>query len=158
QGQYAVGQVCQALAELDDHPQVEVIVIASGGGGLEDLLPFSIETLIRAVAAANRPEVSAIGHEQASPLLDHVADLRASTLNDAARRIVPDVAEERLALTTGPQRLRRPITARIDTEEQHVLALRQRPALANPLTLFDEREEQVLACRDRARRAFTRQL
>ncbi len=158
QGQYAVGQICQALAELDAHPQVEVIVIARGGGSVEDLLPFSNETLIRAVAQANRPVVSAIGHEQDSPLLDHVADLRASTPTDAARHIVPDVAEERLTLSTGLQRLRRAITARIATEEQHLIALRQRPALANPLTLFDEREEQVLACRDRARRAFTGQL
>jgi len=158
QGQYAVGQVSNALSELDSDPDIDVIVIARGGGSVEDLLPFSNETLIRAVAAARAPVVSAIGHEQDSPLLDHVADLRASTPTDAARRIVPDVAEERRGVSTCLQRLRHAITTRIASEQQHLTALRQRPALANPLTLFDEREDHVLAHRDRARRAFTSHL
>lgn len=158
QGQYAVGQVSKALAELDAHEHVDVIVIARGGGGVEDLLPFSNESLIRAVAAAKTPVVSAIGHEQDSPLLDHVADIRASTPTDAARRIVPDVAEERREVTTALHRVRRALTTRIASEQQHLDALRNRPALANPLTLFDEREEQILAQRDRSRRAFTAQL
>jgi len=158
QGQYAVGQVSKALAELDAHPDVDVIVIARGGGGVEDLLPFSNESLIRAVAAASTPVVSAIGHEQDSPLLDHVADLRASTPTDAARKIVPDVAEERREVTTALHRIRRALSTRIASEQQHLDALRNRPALANPLTLFDEREEQILAHRDRARRAFAAHL
>lgn len=158
QGQYAVAQVSQALAELDEHPEVDLIVIARGGGSVEDLLPFSNESLIRAVAAAKTPVVSAIGHEPDSPLLDYVADLRASTPTDAARRIVPDVAEERRQLSTMLQRVRRAVVTEIASQQQHLDALRHRPALANPLTIFDEREEQVLASRDRARRAFASQL
>lgn len=158
QGQYAVAQVSRALAELDELPEVDVIVIARGGGSVEDLLPFSNESLIRAVAATKTPVVSAIGHEPDSPLLDHVADLRASTPTDAARRIVPDVAEERRQVATALQQLRRAVTTRIAVEEQHLHSLRQRPALANPLTIFDEREEQILSYRDRARRAFASNL
>jgi exodeoxyribonuclease VII large subunit len=94
QGATAVPQVIAALAELDAHPEVDVIVIARGGGSVEDLLPFSDEQLLLAVAACGTPVVSAIGHEPDSPLLDLVADLRASTPTDAAKRIVPDVREE----------------------------------------------------------------
>src|SRR6202030_669722 len=82
------------VLELDGHPEVDVIVIARGGGSVEDLLPFSDERLIRAVSDCATPVVSAIGHEPDSPLLDLVADLRASTPTDAAKQIVPDVAEE----------------------------------------------------------------
>ena len=98
-----------ALRELDAHPDVDVIVIARGGGALEDLLPFSSEELIRAVAAAATPVVSAIGHEADRPILDDVADLRASTPTDAAKRIVPDVAEElaRVRQAAGPAPPRR---------------------------------------------------
>jgi exodeoxyribonuclease VII large subunit len=99
QGPYAAGEVTEALRKLDADPEVDVIVITRGGGSLEDLLPFSDETLLRAVAACRTPVVSAIGHEQDAPLLDYVADLRASTPTDAAKRIVPDVAEQ-LALVT----------------------------------------------------------
>src|SRR5690625_3671812 len=140
QGQYAVAQVSRALAELDELPEVDVIVIARGGGSVEDLLPFSNESLIRAVAATKTPVISAIGHEPDSPLLDHVADLRASTPTDAARRIVPDVAEERRQVATALQQLRRAVTTRIAVEAQHVHALRQRPAPANPLTPFEYSE------------------
>src|SRR5579863_7141931 len=94
QGPYAAGEVTEALRKLDADPDVSVIVITRGGGSLEDLLPFSDEDLIRAVAACRTPVVSAIGHEQDSPLLDYVADLRASTPTDAAKRVVPDVAEQ----------------------------------------------------------------
>lgn len=94
QGVQAVPEVVAALAELDSIPDVDVIVIARGGGSVEDLLPFSNETLIRAVAETRTPVVSAIGHEQDVPILDLVADVRASTPTDAAKRIVPHLAEE----------------------------------------------------------------
>src|SRR6185369_6205385 len=94
QGPLAAGQVIDALRELDADREVQVIVIARGGGSLEDLLPFSDEALLRAVAAARTPVVSAIGHEQDSPLLDFVADVRASTPTDAAKKVVPDVGEQ----------------------------------------------------------------
>ncbi len=101
QGTTAVADVCRALADLDSLPHVEVIVIARGGGSVEDLLPFSNEALIRAVAAARTPVVSAIGHDVDTPLLDHVADRRASTPTDAATLIVPDAARERAIVASG---------------------------------------------------------
>lgn len=158
QGVHAVPQVTAALEELDAHPDVDVIVIARGGGSVEDLLPFSNEDLIRTVAATSTPVVSAIGHEQDSPLLDHVADLRASTPTDAARQIVPDVSEERRALLNASQRLRYALTMRLDSEQHRLDGLKQRPGLAQPLTLIDEREEAVLARRDRTRQAALRNL
>ena len=94
QGTNAVPEVTGALAALDQDPEVDVIVVTRGGGSLEDLLPFSTEALIRAVAACRTPVVSAIGHESDVPLLDLVADVRASTPTDAAKRVVPDVVEE----------------------------------------------------------------
>lgn len=94
QGTEAVSSVIDALGELDALAHVDVIVITRGGGSMEDLLPFSSEALVRAVALAHTPIVSAIGHEQDTPLLDFVADLRASTPTDAAKRIVPSYREE----------------------------------------------------------------
>ncbi|MFL6166172.1 MAG: exodeoxyribonuclease VII large subunit, partial [Ornithinibacter sp.] len=107
QGATAVAEVCAALAELDAHPEVDVIVVARGGGGVEDLLPFSNETLVRAVAAARTPVVSAIGHDVDTPLLDLVADHRASTPTDAAKAVVPDAAAEREGVTAARDRARR---------------------------------------------------
>lgn len=126
QGVSAVGEVTAALAELDALPHVDVIVIARGGGSFEDLLPFSNEALVRAVAACATPVVSAIGHEQDSPLLDHVADLRASTPTDAAKRIVPDVGEEIALITRAETTLRRAVTARITAEDAAVTDARDR--------------------------------
>ncbi|MFZ0158694.1 MAG: exodeoxyribonuclease VII large subunit, partial [Kineosporiaceae bacterium] len=121
QGPNAVTDVVAALAALDGQPAVEVIVIARGGGSLEDLLPFSNETLLRAVAACRTPVVSAIGHEVDSPLLDLVADVRASTPTDAARRIVPDVAAERAGVLQARQRALGALRSRLD-RERHSLA------------------------------------
>ena len=108
QGNEAVGEVRRALEQLDALPHVDVIVIARGGGSFEDLLPFSNESLVRAVAAARTPVVSAIGHEVDTPLVDFAADLRASTPTDAAKRIVPDAAEEAEAIGNARSRLRTP--------------------------------------------------
>ena len=95
QGPNAVPQIVDALRSLDRDPNVDVIVLARGGGSVEDLLPFSDETLCRAIAACTTPVVSAVGHEPDNPLCDLVADLRAATPTDAAKRIVPDMAAER---------------------------------------------------------------
>ena len=116
QGPYAVGEIVDALHRLDADPTVDVIVIARGGGSIEDLLPFSDETLIRAVAAARSPVVSAIGHEQDTPLLDLVADVRASTPTDAARRVVPDVSEQLALIAQLRGRARRCLTGRMERE------------------------------------------
>ncbi len=123
QGNTAVSQVIRALRELDARPDVDVIVIARGGGALEDLLPFNSEELVRAVAAALTPVVSAIGHEADRPLLDDVADLRASTPTDAAKRIVPDVSEELAGVRQAREQLRRCMDRLVDRETDRLTAL-----------------------------------
>ena len=154
QGPYAVSEVTAALAALDKDPRVDVIVIARGGGSVEDLLPFSDETLLRAVAACRTPVVSAIGHEQDSPLLDLVADARASTPTDAAKLVVPDVGEETARLGQLCARGRQVVRTRLDRETALLADLRSRPALADPDRMIATREADVLALRDRARRCL----
>lgn len=126
QGVQAVPAVTQALAELDAVPDIDVIVIARGGGSVEDLLPFSNETLVRAVAACTTPVVSAIGHEQDAPLIDFVADLRASTPTDAAKRIVPSAREEADLIAGLRGRSNRHVRTLVERESQRVSDLRRR--------------------------------
>jgi len=152
QGPAAVTAVIGALRELDRDPEVAVIVLARGGGSLEDLLPFSDESLCRAVAAALTPVVSAIGHEPDSPLVDFVADVRAATPTDAGRRVVPDVVEELSRVAALRDRALRVLTGRLAAEERHLAALRGRPVLADPVRELGRREADVLALRDRVRR------
>jgi exodeoxyribonuclease VII large subunit len=154
QGPNCAAQVIDAVRKLDADPRVEVIVIARGGGSVEDLLPFSDEALIRAVAATTTPVVSAIGHEPDSPILDLVADLRASTPTDAARRIVPDVAEEAQRVLQTRERMRRWIHHRVATEQQHLDGLRSRPSLADPRSGLAGRVDEVVALRARSRRVL----
>ena len=131
QGPNAVLEVSAALAQLDAIPDVDVIVIARGGGGVEDLLPFSNEALVRAVAAARTPVVSAIGHDVDTPLLDLVADHRASTPTDAANVIVPDAERERAIVRTARDRIRRALTQRLLGERRRLVDLASRPVLAD---------------------------
>ena len=126
QGPSSVTEVVAALQRLEADPDVEVIVIARGGGGVEDLLPFSNETLVRAVSAARTPVVSAIGHETDTPLLDLVADLAASTPTDAAKRIVPDLSAERTRLAELRARIRRCVQRRLAGEAQLMAGLPER--------------------------------
>ncbi len=126
QGTTAVTEVLEALARLDRDPAVEVIVIARGGGSVEDLLPFSNEALVRAVAACRTPVVSAIGHETDTPLLDLVADLAASTPTDAAKRIVPDLVAEVAALDEVRRRIRQIIRRRVSAETELIAAVPER--------------------------------
>lgn len=158
QGVNAVSQVTAALAELDAHPEVDVIVIARGGGSFEDLLPFSEEAMVRAVAAAQTPVVSAIGHEADSPLMDHVADLRASTPTDAGKRIVPDVAEERLMFTQIGAQLERSVTQWVERERFGLAQLRSRPVLADPASALLARAEDLERLRTRARAAVSQRV
>src|SRR5215469_7956573 len=143
QGSHAAGEVIAALRRLDEDPDVDVIVIARGGGSVEDLLPFSDEALIRAVAACRTPVVSAIGHEQDTPLLDYVADLRASTPTDAAKRVVPDVSEQIALVAQLRERARRCITGWLDRETAWLEAIRSRPALADPVREIERQAERV---------------
>jgi exodeoxyribonuclease VII large subunit len=155
QGPYAVTEIIEALRSLDGDPAVEVIIITRGGGSIEDLLPFSDEALVRAVAACTTPVVSAIGHEQDAPLLDHVADVRASTPTDAARRVVPDVAEQLALIGQLRSRARRCLAGRLEREASWLTAIRSRPALASPAREVDRRQEQVQALTERARRSLS---
>jgi exodeoxyribonuclease VII large subunit len=155
QGVSSVAQVTAALAELDAHPQVDVIIIARGGGALEDLLPFSDESLVRAVALARTPVVSAIGHEADRPLLDEVADLRASTPTDAAKRVVPDVSEELGRIGQARAALERSIRVLVHRESESLANLRSRPSLARPEGMIDVREADVERLRSRALRSVS---
>jgi exodeoxyribonuclease VII large subunit len=155
QGPYAVNEIIDALARLDKDPEVDVIVITRGGGSVEDLLPFSDEALCRAVSACRTPVVSAIGHEQDSPLLDFVADHRASTPTDAGKRVVPDVAEELARITGLRDRARRTIVGHIDRETAGLAALRTRPVMSDPDALLRRHTDEISGLRDRARRRFT---
>jgi exodeoxyribonuclease VII large subunit len=152
QGQRAAAEVIAALERLDHHADVDVIVIARGGGSVEDLLPFSDEGLIRAVAKARTPVVSAIGHEPDSPLLDLVADVRASTPTDAAKLVVPDVSQELARVDQARQRIRHCLDRWLEREHAGLEALRSRPVLADPRSLVDARLEELDALRDRCRR------
>jgi exodeoxyribonuclease VII large subunit len=143
QGQGAVDAMLEALAALDAEPDVDVIVLARGGGSVEDLLPFSDERLVRAVAAASTPIVSAIGHEGDSPIVDLAADLRASTPTDAAKRIVPDVAEENAGLRDAVARGRRSLELRVQRAEDELRSLTARPALARPYEMVTVREQDI---------------
>ena len=155
QGNTAVAQMIAALRELDAHPVVDVIVIARGGGALEDLLPFSSEELIRAVADASTPVVSAIGHEADRPILDDVADLRASTPTDAAKRIVPDVAEELVRVRQARDQLRRGVTRLVEREGDRLASLRSRPVLLCPDVMISQRHEDVERLKIRSHSAIS---
>jgi exodeoxyribonuclease VII large subunit len=158
QGPTAVPQIIDALKVLDNDDTIDVIVIARGGGSVEDLLPFSDEALCRAVFAARTPVVSAIGHETDAPLLDYVADLRASTPTDAAKRIVPDLADEMRLIEMARNRLDRAVITKIERERQRIESWRSRPVLARPETLIDQRANEVVALRDRAGRNLEHRL
>lgn len=155
QGPNAVTEVTAALQRLDADPEVEVIVVARGGGSLEDLLPFSNEALVRAVAACRTPVVSAIGHEADTPLLDLVADVRASTPTDAAKRVVPDVVEELDRVAQLRRRTEAAVRALLARESAALSAVRSRPVLADPHNLLAPRSHEVAAMRDRSRRVLT---
>jgi len=143
QGDKAVGDVTSALRELDADPEVEVIIVARGGGDFQNLLVFSDESLVRTAAACQTPIVSAIGHEADRPLLDDVADLRASTPTDAAKRVVPDVADELARVQQARARIGMRITGLISTEIDRLEQVRSRPVLAYPVSLVDSRAEEL---------------
>lgn len=143
QGERAAAEVTAALLNLDADPEVDVIIVARGGGDFQNLLVFSDEALVRTAAACATPIISAIGHEADRPLLDDVADLRASTPTDAAKRVVPDVAEELDRTQQAKAALRRRITALVSSEIDKLEQLRSRPALAGSAWLVDSRAEEL---------------
>jgi exodeoxyribonuclease VII large subunit len=155
QGPQACEQLIGAVQQLDRHPDVDVIIVARGGGSVEDLLPFSDEGLIRAVAACSTPVVSAIGHESDSPILDLVADYRASTPTDAAKRVVPDVAEEKARVHQARQRMLQAVSGVVGRQQEFLDAVRSRPVLMDPMATFGRRYEQLVDLRHRANRAIS---
>lgn len=155
QGAAAVVEVSQALQELEANPLVDVIIITRGGGSFEDLLPFSDESLVRLAASCKTPIVSAIGHEKDAPLLDLVADYRASTPTDAAKRVVPDIAQEISDIEKLRDRALRSLVARLDFESQQISQLRNRPVMKDPMVMVTTRRDELKALRDRALRGFT---
>ncbi len=149
QGPNAVPEVVDAVVALDAAHEVDVIVVARGGGSLEDLLPFSNESLVRAVAGCRTPVVSAIGHEVDTPLLDLVADVRASTPTDAAKRVVPDVAEELARVAHTRDRARGAVLRLVEREERLLVAIRERSVLADPHRLLSGHEDALTELRRR---------
>ena len=158
QGDRCVPEVLAALARLDADPDVDVIIIARGGGDPQTLLGFSDERLVRAVAAATTPVVSAIGHENDHPILDDVADLRASTPTDAAKRVVPDVGEQRALVAQLRARATTRVTQRISHDMERLQQLRSRPVLRSPDPIIDSRAQELLLLCARGRDTITRQL
>ena len=153
QGAAAVIEVSAALRELEANPEVDVIIITRGGGSFEDLLPFSDEGLVRLAASCATPIVSAIGHEQDAPLLDLVADVRASTPTDAAKKVVPDIEEELTMINQLRDRAQRRILNFLDLETSRLTALRERPVLKDPMVLVTTRQEIIAGLRDRSHRS-----
>jgi exodeoxyribonuclease VII large subunit len=154
QGAAAVSEVSDALRELEANKDVEVIIITRGGGSFEDLLPFSDEGLVRLAASCETPIVSAIGHEKDSPLLDLVADYRASTPTDAAKRVVPDISEEIAMIGQMRDRARRTLLNRIDLEATRITNFKNRPVMKDPHVLITTRAEIITGLRDRSNRSF----
>ncbi|MGO9185057.1 exodeoxyribonuclease VII large subunit [Mycobacterium sp.] len=156
QGPNAVAQIVEALRELDRDGEVDVIVLARGGGSVEDLLPFSDETLCRAIAACRTPVISAVGHEPDNPLCDLVADLRAATPTDAAKKVVPDTAAEQRLIGDLRRRSAQALRSWVGREQRALAQLRSRPVLAEPLTALTARAEEIHRARSAVRRDITR--
>lgn len=154
QGPQACEQIVAAVQHLDADPSVDVIVIARGGGSVEDLLPFSDEGLVRAVHRCRTPVVSAVGHETDNPILDLVADVRASTPTDAAKHLVPDAAEERHRLEQARSRARGAVLTHVRRQQDVLTGIRSRPVLVDPAAPYAVHRSQVLALRHRASRAI----
>jgi exodeoxyribonuclease VII large subunit len=154
QGAAAVVEVSAALRELEDLAEVDVIIITRGGGSFEDLLPFSDESLVRLAASCETPIVSAIGHEKDSPLLDLVADYRASTPTDAAKRVVPDIEQEISDINKIRDRMYRRLLSSVEYELNQIAQLRNRPVMKDPGVMIKVRKDDLTALRDRSHRGF----
>ncbi|MDO4927585.1 MAG: exodeoxyribonuclease VII large subunit [Corynebacterium sp.] len=158
QGARAVPEIIPALAELDADPLVDVIIIARGGGSVEDLLPFSEEALQQAVIQCSTPVVSAIGHEPDHPILDDIADMRAATPTDAAKRVVPDVSGELDRLAELRQRSRDALIAKVRQQQQYITQIRSRPILRSPLQPLTQRRAELAHSTQRLHAAIQRLL
>ncbi|SLH72970.1 Probable exodeoxyribonuclease VII large subunit XseA [Mycobacteroides abscessus subsp. massiliense] len=156
QGPHAVAEIVAALRALDADPSVDVIVLARGGGSVEDLLPFSDETLCRAISACRTPVVSAVGHEPDNPLSDLVADLRAATPTDAAKKLVPDAAAEQALILDLRRRSAQALRNWVQREQRGLDQVRSRPVLADPLRMVSVRQDEIDGARNALRRDVRR--
>jgi exodeoxyribonuclease VII large subunit len=154
QGAAAVVEVSAALTELEANPEVDVIIITRGGGSFEDLLPFSDESLVRLASDCTTPIVSAIGHEKDAPLLDLVADYRASTPTDAAKKVVPDIAQELSDIEKIRDRMYRRLISTLEYELNQITQMRNRPVMKDPSVIVTSRRDEIKGWRDRALRGF----
>ena len=143
QGEECAPSVIAALKKLDADPEVEVIIITRGGGGFLDLVGFSDEALVRAVAACETPVISAIGHENDRPIIDDVADLRASTPTDAAKRVVPDVVDERRKIADSLERMKSIIGSYLGHQVTLIQQIRQHPLLKDPHAYLIQRSDDL---------------
>jgi exodeoxyribonuclease VII large subunit len=143
QGAECAPSVIAALKKMDSDPEVEVIIITRGGGGFLDLVGFSDEALVRAVAACETPVISAIGHENDRPIIDDVSDLRASTPTDAAKRVVPDVVEERRRIKDSLERMKSIIGSYLGHQVTLIQQIRQHPLLKDPHAYLIQRTDDL---------------
>lgn len=156
QGEQCPSDVIKAIAQMDADPDVDVIIVARGGGAFEDLIGFSDEGVVRAAAAAHTPLISAIGHEDDWTLLDLVADLRASTPTDAAKKVVPDVREQMQLINVNIERMRMRIDATVNNETRLIEGYANRPSLTQPLTMLEPHQRLIDDARTRMRIGLTR--
>jgi exodeoxyribonuclease VII large subunit len=143
QGDKAAAEIIKAIQALDADSEVDVIILTRGGGSFQDLLVFSDEQVVRAVANCKTPIVSAIGHENDRPLTDEVADFRASTPTDAAKNVVPDVVDERKKISIALERIALRVVGYVQNQLELILGIRTRPVFANPFTIVDERSVNI---------------
>ncbi|NBW73460.1 MAG: exodeoxyribonuclease VII large subunit, partial [Microbacteriaceae bacterium] len=144
QGPECPPTVIAALKKMNEDDDVDVIIIARGGGGFLDLVGFSDEALVRAVAASTKPVISAIGHENDRPIMDDVADLRASTPTDAAKRVVPDVVDERQKIHEALERMKNRIGQYVANQLTLVNQIRSHPMLRDPHAYLDQRSDDLV--------------
>jgi exodeoxyribonuclease VII large subunit len=143
QGDKAAAEIIKAIQALDADSEVDVIILTRGGGSFQDLLVFSDEQVVRAVANCKTPIVSAIGHENDRPLTDEVADFRASTPTDAAKNVVPDVVDERKKISIALERIALRVVGYVQNQLELIAGIRTRPVFANPFTIVDERSLNI---------------
>jgi exodeoxyribonuclease VII large subunit len=156
QGPECPKEVVAAIAKLDADPNVDVIIVARGGGSFEDLIGFSDESVVRAAAACTTPLISAIGHEDDWVLLDLAADLRASTPTDAAKRAVPDVGEQTQIIQTASDQLNRMINDKLTHEEQLVRGYLLHPSLTHPESVLTRPDMEMHQLKNQLSVAMTR--
>lgn len=156
QGEQCPADVIKAIQAMDADPDVDVIIVARGGGAFEDLIGFSDEDVVRATAACATPIISAIGHEDDWTLIDLAADLRASTPTDAAKKVVPDVREQQQMVDNALQRMRMRIDAHVSNEIRLIEGYANRPSLTHPHTMLEPHQRLIDDSIQRMRIGLTR--